>query len=84
MQTYETKSIDARSFPEIWETLQPAERSELKFAMIAKLRCTDVTFYNWAKGATMPVAYSAQRDIAGVIKSTLGLSVSPKFLFPAR
>lgn len=84
MQNYETKSIDARTFPEIWETLQPADRSELKFAVVAKLRCSDVTFYNWAKGATTPVAYSARRDIAGVIKSTLGLSVSQKFLFPAR
>lgn len=82
MQSNKTISIDARTFPEIWETLSAPERSDLRVATISKIRCSDVTFYNWAKGATSPMSYPVKREVASVIKSTLGITVPPNLLFP--
>ena len=84
MQISENKTIDARAFPEIWDTLTQSERTDLRSKVVAKTRCTEVTFYNWAKGATRPIAFSAQRDIAQVVSNIIGIRVLPQTLFPAR
>lgn len=82
MQTSEKKTIDARTFHEIWESLATYEKKDFRVAVISATKVTDVTFYNWAKGATAPTSFLAQKELVKVISKELGINTLPHTLFP--
>lgn len=81
MQEYKKSGIDARTFPEIWKSLTPAEQSELRDALMKKFSITRQAVYNWSTGAS-PFYRPARVAAAEVIKKTFGYNVSHLTLFP--
>jgi len=81
MQSSEKISLDTRTFPEIFQSLEPYWRNELRIKMTLRMRISEVTFYNWAKGAARPQSYSSQKEASAIIKSVLKLNVHPAYLF---
>lgn len=63
MQMNENKSIDARTFPEIWETLTEYQRENLRFAVLVNIRVSPQTFWNWRTGKRRP-DFLHRREIA--------------------
>lgn len=82
MQSTEKNSVDTRTFPEIFDSLDQYWRTELKVKMMLRMRISEVTFYNWAKGASRPRNFSAQKDVAVILKSVLKVNAHPGYLFP--
>ncbi len=80
---YDKETIDARTFPEIWETLSPAEQSELRFQLTRNGDCSRTAVFMWSKGV-MPKSLSVRKKVASTIKSILGLNVRHLTLFPGR
>lgn len=83
MQMYNKNDFDARSFPQIWETLTPAEQMELRFQLTRNGDCSRTSVFHWSKGVT-PVSLGMRKKVASVMKSVLGLNVSHLTLFPMR
>lgn len=82
MQVSEKKVIDTRTFKEIWDVLADYEKKNLRIACISKAKITEVTFYNWAKGATAPTNALVQGEVVKVIQKELGINTLPHTLFP--
>lgn len=82
MQVYEKSDIDARTFPQIWETLTSAEQAELRDALIKKTSCTRQSIFNWSNG-TSPIYRDIRVKVADTIKKTFGFNVSHLTLFPS-
>ena len=89
----EKKLIDARTFPEIWKSLDANyEQSELRFQLISNRCCsTPQTVWNWANGNTQPTEVLVLRKIAKVVSEFLSsrsdngdVVVKYQTLFPAR
>lgn len=78
---YGKESTDARTFPQIWETLSVAEQSNLRYELTKSGDCSRVSIYNWSKG-TCPISVGLRKKVASTINRTLGLNVSHITLFP--
>lgn len=78
---YKKENIDARTFPEIWETLTPAEQSELRFELTKNGESSRTSIYNWSKGKC-PINVALRKKVADKMNKTLGLNVSHLTLFP--
>ena len=83
MQNNEIISTDARTFPEIWASLNKNEQSELRFVLIRDLDITRQTIANWSKGV-QPIYKDTKKKVATIVGRNLGISVSWLTLFPAR
>lgn len=81
MQVYEKCDIDARTFPEIWESLTPAERSELRYLLVKNAGCTRQSVFNWSKGS-YPVYRDKRLKVAYIVGHHLHLNVNHMTLFP--
>jgi len=83
MQVYTEKSIDARSFPEIWATLNKGEKDDLVYELLKNKCCTTRTAINqWGRGVRTPANYAAKDIVARSIGKVLGLKVHSATLFP--
>lgn len=80
---YNKESIDARTFPQIWETLTPAEQAELRYQLTRNGDCSRTTVFNWSRGVS-PVSIGLRKKVASTMRSALGLNVSHITLFPSR
>lgn len=78
---YTKESIDARTFPQIWETLSAAEQSNLRYELTRTGEASRTSVYNWSKGIC-PVSVGMRKKVASTISRTLGLNVSHITLFP--
>lgn len=83
MQSKQNSDIDARTFPQIWETLTPAEQGELRFQLTRNGDCSRVTVYNWSKGMC-PASIGLRKKAASTMGKFLGKNVSHITLFPIR
>ena len=81
MQRYNKETVDARTFPEIWETLSAAEQSNLRYELTKTGDASRTTVYNWSKG-TCPISVGMRKKVASTMNRTLGLNVSHLTLFP--
>ena len=81
MQDYEKCGTDARSFPEIWESLTPVERAELRHQLIKNVGVTRQTVDNWSKGVT-PIMRDIRVKVARCFGQALNIHVSHTTLFP--
>ena len=81
MQNYANCDIDARTFPEIWKSLTPAEQSELRYMIIKSAGCTRQSVHNWSKGS-YPIYRDKRVKVASVVSSLLKCNVSHMTLFP--
>ena len=78
---YRKESIDARTFPQIWETLSAAEQSNLRYELTRSGEASRTSVYNWSKGIC-PISVGMRKKVATTISRTLGLNVSHITLFP--
>ena len=78
-----TKEIDTRTFPELWQSLSPAEQGEVRYQIMRDTLCTRQSVHNWANGAT-PIYRDIRIKVAKSITKVLGLNVSHLLLFPDR
>lgn len=78
---YTKESIDARTFPQIWETLSAAEQSNLRYELTKSGDASRTSVYNWSKGLC-PISIGMRKKVASTISRTLGLRVSHITLFP--
>lgn len=80
---YNKENIDARTFPQIWETLTSSEQQELRFQLTKNGDCSKTSVFYWSKGVT-PASLGMRKKVAAAMKSYLGLNVSHLTLFPGR
>ena len=78
---YTKENIDARTFQKIWETLTPAEQSNLRYELTKNGECSRTSVYNWSKGIC-PINVALRKKVADKMNKTLGLHVSLITLFP--
>ena len=82
MQTYETITMDARTFKQIWSTLGRNERIVLNERLIHNMNVTRQTVNNWSLGKTCPHYDSAKKEVARIVNQTLGINTNYRTLFP--
>ncbi len=78
---YVKEGIDARTFPQIWETLTPAEQSSLREAISNACGVSRTTIYNWTKGIS-PVSVRQRKQVATTMGKELGAQFFHVTLFP--
>lgn len=81
MQMNENKTIDARTFPEIWETLTDYQRENLRFAIYINLRVSPQTLWYWRHGKRTP-NWANQKELARLTSIVTKKRCSPELLFP--
>ena len=83
MQNKKEIAREARSFPQIWESLSKPEREELTRQFYLNKCCrARQTIWNWGKGKTKPSEPLVQDKISKVVSSFLGQTISSSALFP--
>lgn len=80
----EIKSIDARTFPEIWSGLTKTEQNELRTNIVAKLGCTTASVCNYASGKSVPFSKPGRAAVAAAVEKITGKRNPPELLFPGR
>lgn len=83
MQNNTQNQLDARTFPEIWETLTQAEQEEIRDRLTRNGDCTRMSLFNWTKGVR-PNSLALRRKVAAIMNKYLGLNVSHITLFPGK
>lgn len=81
---YENNSIDARTLPQIWRECTPLEQDAIRTKIKSRLSCSAVTAWSYCNGKFSPRSPLVQKEIARIIKSTLGVNVSHTTLFPQK
>lgn len=81
MQMNENKTIDARTFPEIWETLTDYQRDNLRFAVLVNIRVSPQTFWNWRTGKRRP-DFLHRKEIARLTSIVTKTKCNSELLFP--
>ena len=85
MQNYKENQTDARTFPQIWVSLNPDQQDRLASRIYQKGCCkTRQTIWNWGTGRVQPSVPIVRTTVAQVVSATLGVTVQPHTLFPGR
>lgn len=84
LQISENKTIDARSFVEIYSECTERERVKMTNKITKLLECSGVAVWNYGKGNYSPNSLSAKKDIVRAIKSVLKINTTPETLFPSK
>ena len=71
-----------KTFKEIWDGLDIDRRRELKAAVIAATRVSEVAFYTWAKGERRPKMYPVVLGVTDATNRVLGTNYTYAQLFP--
>lgn len=83
MQSKENIAVDARTFPEIWESLNTDEQSNLRADLLGSKCCTTrQCIHYWAKGEKSPNMPIVRNAVAKVVGKFLGKKVFAATLFP--
>ena len=77
-------TTDARTFPEIWNSLNQAQQEELREQILIKTGASSNTFWFWKKGAACPASRSDRRVIALLVCKYLNISTVAATLFPKK
>lgn len=85
MQSNGNKSIDTRTFGEIYNSLNKLEKTELYRKLhIANVCASRQTVWNWAIGRCEPGQPLVMNSLVRVLGGFLGRSVSANTLFPRK
>lgn len=82
MQSKENSTTDARTFPQIWETLNRAERRTLKVELVKAMSCTTNAVWFWSNGTYSPNSKLDRDKVAQVVSKFLGRKCFAHTLFP--
>lgn len=83
MQSNNKKTIDTRTFGDIYNSLNVEDRQELFRQMhIANICNTRQTVWNWANGKSKPGQRLVMNSLVRVLGRFLGCTVSAHTLFP--
>jgi len=77
----ENKSIDTRSFPEIWETLTDYQKDNLRFAIYVNMRVSPQTVWYWRTGKRRP-SFVNRKEIARLTSIVTKTKCNSELLFP--
>lgn len=80
IQSNAKKSIDTRTFPEIWKSLTPLEQKLLEEKIMKELIVSRQALWLWANGQRNPLPLY-RKAIADIL-SSMGIRTSMKILFP--
>lgn len=72
----------SKTFPEIWQSLDIDRRRDLKAAILATTRVSEVAFYTWANGERRPKMYPVIMGVTEATNRTLGTNYTYAQLFP--
>lgn len=83
MQINKEISTDARSFPEIWNSLDK-EKQEVLMTRIYKKQCARCyqTVYYWRTGKKYPDNPIIRKTVASIVGTLINARVLPQTLFP--
>lgn len=81
MQSNENKPLDARRFPEIFNSLTVTQQQELCESIIKLTGFTRMAITHWSKGNRTPKSLSTKRDIVRAFRQSLGIRTSTVTLF---
>lgn len=82
MQKNEKYSEEARTFPEIWESLTPSEREHLRSDLTRRLKVAYCTVWRWQAGNRRPRDFATRKEIARLTSAVIGRKCHPDLLFP--
>lgn len=80
MQRCENKSIDTRTFPQIWSGFNKGEETFFRDKIKSEANVTDQTIWNWYTGSKSP-AFANQRVIVSIL-AKMGYRTRINTLFP--
>jgi hypothetical protein len=72
----------SKTFKEIWDALDVDRRRDVKSAVIAATRVSEVAFYTWANGERRPKMYPVILGVTNAVNSVLGTNYTYSQLFP--
>lgn len=72
----------SKTFKEIWDGLDVDRRRDVKSAVIAATRVSEVAFYTWANGERRPKMYPVILGVTNAVNSVLGTNYTYSQLFP--
>lgn len=78
---YDKDSIDARTFPQVWGSLSPAEQEELRYQLVRSGVCTRQSIWNWSRGGR-PQTMDVRRRISAMLNRHLKIKTTQLTLFP--
>ncbi|MBO4499737.1 MAG: hypothetical protein J5732_05735 [Bacteroidaceae bacterium] len=82
MQKYIKEDIDARSLPEIWQTLPEQIQAVLRSELSSRIGASRTTIYYWCTGQAKPTYMSTRRQVAQAVKKITNINVHAYTLFP--
>lgn len=80
MQRCKNKSIDTRSFPQIWAGFNPGEEAFFRDKIKHETNVTDQSIWYWYTGKKQP-SFSNKRIICTIL-TKMGYKTSTRTLFP--
>lgn len=83
MQDSNKISIDARTFTEIWESLDTNTQLDLRDDIVSKVHVTARTVFNWCHGVS-PINDHFKKEVSKLLNRSLGLNTYFRTLFPSR
>lgn len=85
MQSNEISSIDARSFQQIWETLNQDERDELSRKLYVARCCKNrQTIWKWGNGKCSPREPLVREGVCKTVSRFLKTKTTTQTLFPTK
>lgn len=82
LQKYIKEDIDARSLPEIWQTLPEQIQAVLRSELSSRIGASRTTIYYWCTGQAKPTYMSTRRQVAQAVKKITNINVHAYTLFP--
>lgn len=82
LQKYIKEDIDARSLPEIWQTLPEQIQAELRSELSSRIGASRTTIYYWCTGQAKPTYMSTRKQVAQAVKKITNINVHAYTLFP--
>lgn len=72
----------SKTFKEIWDALDVDRRRDVKAAVLAATRVSEVAFYTWANGSRRPKMYPVILGVTDAVNRVLGTNYTYSQLFP--
>ena len=80
-QRKEKEQYDARTFPEIYESLNKLQQCELREQITRSTGASRATVWFWRTGKKIPARLSDRKAISACIKKVLGINAPQHLLF---
>lgn len=73
---------ESKTFIEVWEGLDKAQRGDLRARVIGLTHISDVTFWKWVTGKSRPGSFPMEHAVMQATNDVLGSSYTRQQLFP--